>query len=379
MKKGAFLLAGAALVLLSSVASAQAIKIGLTGTFTGANASNGIPYRNAVELFPKKMAGQDVEWIVLDDGGDASNAMKNVRRFVDVDKVDAIVGSTSSPTALALVDLANGSQTVQIAMSPILIPENKKEFVFNLPHPAPLMISAIVADMKKNNVKKTAYIGYADGWGDLNWEAFEKQVKEAGIDVVAHERFNRNDPSVMAQVLKVLATSPDAVFIGASTTPAALPHIGLVEQDYEGLIYQTHGAVAQAFLNAGGEAVEGARLPAGPMMAAKELDDQNPMKQISLDLIEQYQAKWGNGPVPIFAGYAWDAMLVLDAAATKAIETTKPGTVDFRIALKDAMEQGHEVAGTNAIYRYSKEDHYGVDERSRILLEVKDGAFHLVQ
>lgn len=366
---------------VSSVSFAQTpVKIGLTGTFTGPNASNGLPYRHAADVFPPTLGGHPVEWILLDDGGDATTAMKNARRFVDVDKVDAIVGSTSSPTAMTLFDIANGSKTVQLAMSPVAIPPEKRAFVFNVPQPVSLMSAAIVDDMVKQGVKTAAFIGYADGWGDLNWNIFKEMAPKAGIEILAEERYNRTDPSVIAQVLKVIAQDPDAVFIGASTTPAVLPHATLRDQGYDGLVYQTHGTVAQAFLDAGGKAVEGARMPTGPMVAANELPDSNPIKQVSLDFVKKYQAKWGDGPVSPFAGYAWDAMLILDAAAKKALATgAKPGTEDFRVALRDALQSGDEVVGTNGVYRFTSEDHYGLDERARVMITVKDGKFRLLE
>ncbi|MGE4335701.1 MAG: ABC transporter substrate-binding protein [Pigmentiphaga sp.] len=369
----------AVLATAAAGAVAQEIKIGLTGTFTGPNASNGIPYRNASEIFPKTLGGVPAQWIVLDDGGDATNAMRNARRFVDVDKVDAIVGSTSTPTAMTLFDIANETGTPQFAMSPVAIPQDKQAFVYNLVQPVPLMLSAVIDDMKSKGAKTLAFIGYADGWGDLNWNVLGPMAKEAGIEIVAHERYNRTDPSVTAQALKIVAADPDAVYIGAATTPAVLPHVTLKDMGYEGQIYQTHGTVAQAFINAGGKAVEGARMPTGPMVVAADLPADNPIKDVSVDFIQQYQARWGDGPVPPFAGYAWDAMRLLDAAAEVALQTAKPGTPEFRIALRDAIDSGIEVVGTNAIYRYGPDDHYGVDERARVLVEVRDGAFRLLE
>lgn len=374
-----FSLFAAAVFMSVTAVAAQEIKIGFTGTFTGPNASNGIPYRNATEIFPATLGGVPVKWIVLDDGGDATNAMKNARRFVDVDKVDAIVGSTSTPTAMTLFDIANEKSTAQFAMSPVAIPPDKKAFVYNLVQPVPLMLSAVIDDMKAKGVKTLAFIGYADGWGDLNWNVLQPMAKKAGIEIVAHERYNRTDPSVTAQALKIVAADPDAVYIGAATTPAVLPHVTLKDMGYEGQIYQTHGTVAQAFINSGGKAVEGARMPTGPMVVAGDLPDDNPMKSISLDFIKKYQARWGDGPVPPFAGYAWDAMRLLDAASAKALKTAKPGTQEFRIALRDALDSGIEVVGTNAVYKYSADDHYGVDERARVLVEVRDGKFRLVK
>jgi len=359
------------------------IKIGFTGTFTGPNASNGIPYRNATEVFPSTLGGVPAQWIVLDDGGDATQAMRNARRFVDVDRVDVIVGSTSSPTSMTLFDIANTSQTPQLAMAPVVIPEDKRAFVFNVSQPVALMSSAIVQDMQDMGVKTAAYIGYADGWGDLNWNDFNTLAPRAGIRIVAAERYNRTDPSVIAQVLKIISAQPDAVFIGASTTPAVLPHVTLRDQGFEGPIWQTHGTVAQAFLDAGGQAVEGARMPTGPMVVVEDLPDDNPIKAVSKDFIQKYQARWGRGPVPAFAGTAWDAMRILDAAVARlsasAPEKIAPGSPAFRLALRDAMQGGYEVVGTNGVFRFTPQDHYGLDARARVMVTVRQGRFRLLE
>lgn len=363
---------------LSAAAAAQEIRIGLTGTFTGPNASVGIPYRNTAEIFPPTLGGLPVRWIVLDDGGDPTTALKNARRFVDEDKVDAIVGSTSTPTATALFDVANDSKTLQIAMAPVAIPPAKAAWLFNIPQPVPLMVSAIVDDMKRRGLKSAAYIGYADGWGDLNWNAFNKLATDAGIKVVATERFNRTDTSVTAQALKVFAGKPDAVFVGAAGTPAVLPHLSIRELGFKGPIYHTHGAVAGAVIQAGGKAIEGALMPTGPMVVTPDLPESNPIRKVSTDFIAKYQAKWGPGAVAPFAGYAWDAYLLLDAAASQAAKSgAKPGTPQFREALRNAMISGNEVVGTNAVYKYSDADRYGVDARARVLVTVQDGAFRL--
>ena len=300
------------------------------------------------------------------------------RRFVDEDKVDAIVGSTSTPTATALFDVANDSKTLQIAMAPVAIPAAKSAWLFNIPQPVPLMVSAIVEDMKRRGVKSAAYIGYADGWGDLNWNAFNKLATDAGIKVVAAERYNRTDTSVTAQALKAFAASPDALFVGAAGTPAVLPHVSIRDLGFKGPVYHTHGAVAGAVIQAGGKAIEGALMPTGPMVVTADLPESNPIRKVSTDFIARYQAKWGPGAVAPFAGYAWDAQLLLDAAATRAIKSgAKPGTPQFREALRNAMISGAEVVGTNAVYKYSEADRYGVDERARVLVSVKDGAFRL--
>ncbi len=368
-----------ALALVATVASAQEIKVGLSGTFTGQNASNGIPYRNAAELFPTSIAGTPVKWILLDDETDPSKAAKNARKFVEEDKVDVILGSTSSGTAAAMEDIAIASGTVQIALAPINITSAKAAWIFCVPQPVPIMVSAIVADMKKKGFSKIAFIGYSDGWGDQNWTALSQAAKSEGIKIVDEERYNRTDTSVIAQVLKVIALEPDAVFVGASGTAAALPQTTLKDQGFGGVVYQTHGTVVQAFINVAGKAAEGAIMPTGPIVAATQLPDDNPTKKVSQDFIEKYEAKWGKGSVSPIAGYAWDAMLLIQAAVPQALAKAKPGTPEFRAAIRDALQAGKDVTGTNAVYHYTPDDHYGVDQRSRVLVVVKDGKFALIK
>ena len=359
-------------------ASAQEIKIGFSMTLTGGNAANGIPYRNASEIFPKTLGGVPVRYIVLDDGTDTTTAAKNARTFID-EKVDAILGSTSTVTATAMMDMAVSSGTPQIAMSPVAISDAHRPFVFNLPQPVPIMVSAILAGAKARGFKKIAFIGYNDGWGDLNWNALNALAKTTGIEVVAGERFGRTDTSVTAQVLKILAAAPDAVFVGASGTSGALPQTTLRDQGFDGAIYQTHGSVMKPFIDALGGSGNGTMLPTGPITVAQDLPDSNPIKAVSLDFIAKYDAKWGKGTAGPISGYAWDGMTLLDAAAGKALKVAKPGTPEFRVALRDALESGEDVIGTNAVYRFTKDDHYGVDDRSRVLVAIKDGAFHLAK
>jgi branched-chain amino acid transport system substrate-binding protein len=375
-----FRLASALLGLASccSVASAQEITVGITATFTGPNAANGVPYRNAEEIFPHTLGGVPVKYIVLDDATDPTLAAKNARTFVD-DKVDAILGSTSNITAAAIMDTAVQSETPQIAWTPVPISAAHLPWVFALPQPVPLMVSAIIANAKQHGVKRIAFLGYSDGWGDLNIASLTPLAKAAGISVVAEERFGRTDTSVTAQALKIIAADPDAVFIGASGTSGALPETTLRDQGFTGLVYQTHGSAMKPFIDALGSAGNGTMLPAGPVIVANDLPDSNPIKAVSLDFIHRYDAKWGAGTASPISGYAWDGMLVLDSAAGRALKKAKPGTPEFRVALRDALQDGTEVVGTNAVYKFTPTDHFGVDERSRVMVVIENGAFHLAQ
>ena len=163
-------------------------------------------------MFPANIAGRPVKWIVLDDGGDPSVAVKNARRFTDEDQVDAILGSTSPPGSIAMFDVATESRTPQLSLAPVPIPDAKRTWLFNIPQAVPIMVSAIVDHMAANKVKTVGYIGFTDSWGDQNFGALHKLAKAKGIKVVGNERYNRVDTSVTAQALKIFSENPDVVF-----------------------------------------------------------------------------------------------------------------------------------------------------------------------
>lgn len=381
MKRASLAAFGLLAHLTLSVSPASArdeIRIGITGTFTGPAAAIGIPYKQASELFPSKIAGRPITWIVLDDGGDPGAAVKNARRFTDEDKVDAILGSTSPPGSIAMFDVATEAKTPQLSLAPVPIPAAKRTWLFNIPQAVPIMVSAIVDHMAAQKIKSVGFIGFTDSWGDQNYGALVKLAGEKGIKVVGNERYNRVDTSVTAQALKIFSESPDAVFIGGSASPAVLPHLALRDLGYKGQIYHSHGSVSRPVLQAGGKSLEGSIAPTGPVIVADELPDSYPTKKAALDFIKIYEEKWGKGTRNPFAGYAWDAMLVTTAAIPEALKAGEPGTLEFREGLRKAIETGKEVQGTHAVYRYTPEDHYGVDQRARVLVTVKDGVFRLL-
>lgn len=351
------------------------IRIGMTGTFTGPAASIGIPNKQAAELFPREISGHPVKWILLDDAGDPGAAVKNARRFTDEDQVDAILGSTSPPGAIAMFDVAVESKTPQLTLSPVGIPPAKRAWVFSVPQAVPVMVSAVIDHMVANGVKTVGYIGFTDSWGDQNFNALAQLAAAKGITVTANERYNRVDTSVTAQILKILSSKPDAVFIGASGSPAVLPNVTLRDNGFEGRIYNSHGSVSRPVLQAGGIAMEGSVAPTGPLSVADELPDSYPTKKAALDFVATYEAKWGKGTRNPFAGYAWDAMLLISEAVPAALREGEPGSAQFRDGLRRALESGKDVRGTHAVYRYTPDDHEGVDQRSRILVVVKGGAY----
>jgi branched-chain amino acid transport system substrate-binding protein len=373
------LLAMALTVGFAGAAVAQEVTIGLTMGTTGPGASLGVHYKNAFQLMPKTIGGYPVKFIMLEDKTDATEAAKNARQLITEDKVDALMGSVAVPSTTQIAQIAAELKTPLMALSPVALPPEKLEWTFVVPQSTTLMMSAVVDHMKAKGVKTVGYIGFSDSWGDIVLKSLDQAAGPAGIMIVSNERYARADTSVTGQVLKVMAGDPDAVVVGGSGTGGALPHIGLVERGYQKQIYHNHGTVNREFIKVGGKAVEGAIAPTGPLIVAEDLPVDNPVKKVALDFITRYEQTFGPGSRNGFAGYSYDGFLLLDAAVPVAAKQAKPGTPEFRQALRDALENVKNVVGTHGVYNMTPKDHNGLDQRARVLVRVENAEWRLLK
>jgi branched-chain amino acid transport system substrate-binding protein len=370
-----------ALPALAVPAAAQTneITIGITVTTTGPAAALGIPERNALEFVTKKIAGVPLKVIVLDDGGDPTNATNNARRFVTESKADIIMGSSTTPPTIAVSNVANEAHVPHIGLAPFPITPERAKWSVSLPQPIPIVGKVMYDHMKAHNVKTVGYIGYSDSYGDLWINDLKKQTGPMGIKVVDEERFARPDTSVTGQVLKLVAANPDAILVGASGTAAALPQTELRNRGYKGLIYQTHGAASMDFIRIAGKAAEGVLMASGPVMDPEDQPDSALTKKPGLELVKAYEAKYGPNSRSQFAGHSFDAFKVLERIVPVALKKAKPGTQEFREAIRQALLTEHEIAASQGVYNFTEKDRYGLDNRSRILLTVKNGKYVLVK
>ena len=377
MKK---VLAVAVSAMLFAAASQAQIKVGITVSATGPAASLGIPEKNTFDLVPRTIGGQNVTYIVLDDASDTTKAVTNAKKLIAEDKVDVIIGSTTTPTSLAIIDVVAEAETPMLSMAAsakIVDPANPKtKWVFKTPQNDSLMADAIVENMKANGVTTMGYIGFSDAYGESWLHEMRRAAAAAGIKIVADERYNRTDASTMGQVVKLMSLNPQAILVAGSGTPAATPHKELVARGYKGKIYQTHGVANNDWLRVMGKDAEGTLLPAGPMLVWEQLRDSNPVKKVAREYVTAYEAKFG--PRSTFGGHAQDAFLLVNAAIPEALKAGKPGTKEFRAALRAALESGREVVGVNGVFKITPQDHNGMDARARQMLTVKDGKWLVV-
>ena len=362
---------------LTALPALADINIGVIFSLTGPAASLGNETRKSIDLMPRSIGGEKINWIILDDATDPTQGVKNARKLTSEDNVDVLFGVNAIPSAMGIADVANERKVPFLAQAPVVVAPDKHRYTFRIEPLADIMVGRVVAEMKDRGIKTVGFIGFADSWGELLLKALTKTTEAAGIRIVATERFGRTDPSVTAQALKVVVAKPDAVFVGGSGTPAVLPHRTLRERGYNGPIYHSHAVANKEFLRVGGKAIEGARLAIAPVLVAEQLPDSHPNKAAGLALDKALTAKFGPDSRSSFAGASWDGWLVLEGALKSALASAKPGTAEFREAVRAGLEKT-KVVGANGTYAMSADDHGGYDPKSAVLIEVADGKWKLL-
>jgi branched-chain amino acid transport system substrate-binding protein len=371
-----------ALALTASFSVQAQVKIGVIASATGPAAFVGIPQKNSVALLPKKIGDTTIEYIVFDDASDSTQSVTLAKKLLTEDKIDALIGPSGSPNAMGVLQVMAEAQTPMLApvgTAAVVLPmDDKKRWVYKT-HPNDDVISdGLVAAMMKRGVKSIGFIGRNDPYGENWYKTFAPMAQKAGIQITANERYNRQDTSVTGQVLKLISTKPDAMLVAGVAADAALPHIQLVDAGYKGAIYHTHGSGSGAFIQIGGKQVEGA-LVVGPLLLVPEqIADSVPTKKVALEYVTGYERMYAAKP-PIFGAGIYDAGLLLQHAIPQAVKKGKPGTQEFRTALRDALEGIKDLSVSQGVVNMTAQDHSGFDHRGRVLLTVKDGKWLLVK
>ncbi len=373
-------LAFAVLASIPLLAAAQ-IRVGLMVSATGPTTAIGIPQQNTGTLLPARIGDATIEYIQLDDGGDTTRGVQNVRKLIQEHNIDALIGPSTTPIALAILDvIAEGKVPLlaTVGSSNVIEPmDAKRRWVFKTTQNDELIAAALVRHMAKSGVKTFAFIGFKDPYGENWFKVFVPMAEKAGVTLVATEYYQRTDSSVTGQALKLVAAKPDAILVAGVGGPGVLPEVTLRDAGYKGPIYQTHGVATDDFIRLGKEKVEGTILAAGPMLVIDEISDANPVKKVALNYIAVYDKQFGQKP-STFGANTWDGGIILQRAIPAAIKQAKPGTEAFRVALRDAMERERDIVGCQGVFNMSATDHNGMDERARVLVVVRDGRFRLL-
>jgi branched-chain amino acid transport system substrate-binding protein len=372
-----------ALATVLGVGSAQAqIKVGITMSASGPGAALGQPQSKTVAALPKEIAGQKITYFALDDESDPTKGAQNGRKLITEEKVDVLIGSSLTPVSLPLIDIAAEAKTplMTMAAAAILVApmDDKRKWVFKVVPNDDIMANAILKYIAKTGAKTLGYIGVSDAYGEGYYKVLSDVAPKLGVTLTGHEVYARSDASVTGQVLKIIATKPDAVFVASAGTPAVLPQKALRERGYKGPIFQTHGVATEEFIKLGGKDVDGAIFTGEAFTVVNDLPADSPFRKPTNAFIDAYKAANGNIP-SIFGAHLWDSMSHVERAIPAALKVAKPGTPEFRAALRDEIEKTKDFALNNGLSNMTPDNHNGYDERSAFVIEVKDGAFHLVK
>ncbi|MGN6579442.1 MAG: ABC transporter substrate-binding protein [Bordetella sp.] len=383
MKSMKLTLAATAVAALFCLPAMAQVKIGVISSATGPTALVGIPQKNTVPLLPTKIGDLTVQYIAFDDGSDTTASVTDVKKLISEDHVDAIIGPTGTPNAMGVIQFvaeAGVPMLAPVGGADVVLPMTpQKKWVFKTTQNDDIIATALVDHMVKTGIKTLGLIGLSDPFGENWFKVVNGLAAKAGIKIVAQERFSRADTSVTGQALRILAANPQAVLVAAPGAASVLPEKTLVDQGYKGQFYQTHGAALPSFLKLGGKEVNGTILAASLMLVLPEIPDSNPSKAVAEKYIDAYK-KLYNGQTPAtFGANVYDAGLLLERAIPIAEKAGKPGTKEFRSALRDALEQTKNLVGTQGVYNMTPEDHSGFDERGRELIIVKDGQWKLLK
>lgn len=358
------------------------INIGVVTSSSGPVAMVGIPQRNTIALLPKKIGNENVRYISLDDASDPTASVKAINKLIKENNVDAIIGPSGSPNAMAVLGIvakAGVPLLAPVGTSSVVLPmDAQRKWVFKTTQNDDLIAQALVQDMVKRKIKTLGFIGTADPYGE-NWnKVISALATKNGIDVVIKESFQRQDTSLTGQALKLVSKKPQAILIAAPGSSAVTPQTALYDRGYRGQVYQTHGAALDQFLKLGGKKVDNTILAASLMLVINEIPNTHPSKAIAQKYMNSYKQMYGVYPAT-FGANVYDAGLLLEKAVPLALKQAKPGTAQFRQALRNALEQTKELPGTQGVYTMTPTDHSGFDQRGRVMITVKNGQWKLLK
>ena len=377
LRCGALALAGAFIAGGSALAQ-EPIRIGAFLSVTGPASFLGDPEQKTLEMLIERInadggvLGRKLQLVSYDDGGDAEKARTFAKRLLEQDRVDAIVGGSTTGATMAAVPLVEAAQTPFISLAgAVVIIEPTKKWVFKTPHTDRMACEKIFADMQGRKLSKLALISGAGGFDKSMRGECLKVAPKYGIEVIADETYGASDNDMTAQLTKIRASGAQAVLnAGFGQGPA------IVTRNYRqvGLtlpLYQSHGVASMEYVKLSGPAAEGVRLPAAALLVPDLLAANDPQKAVVTAYKRDYEARY-KSDVSTFGGHAYDGLMLIVDAIKRAGSTDKA-------KVRDALEATKGYVGTAGVVNMSATDHMGLDLSAFVMLEVKGGTWSLVR
>ncbi|MDA9433610.1 ABC transporter substrate-binding protein [Bradyrhizobium sp. CCBAU 51627] len=356
---------------------------------TGAASPIGIPERMAADLWEKKFSARtDLPYrpkvTIYDDASDPTKSLSIARKAIEEDRAHVVICCTTTPASLAIIDTVTAAKVTNISMgaaTSVASPASSRPFTYKTPISDNLLFQQMLGYMKSHGIKLVGFFGAEDSYGENGLKELQNVAKADGLEVVATERFSRQDTNFTPQALRLKQTKLDAIVVYSTPPSANLAHEALRRVGYQGPLYHGGGSANNAFLELGKSSIENAVVAVGGLNVYDQISKDNPMRKSLEEFAAIYDGAYGKGKVDLFGGQAWDAMNLAATAFQDALKTRvqKDDLPAMRIAVNDAMQRIKEFPGVDGVFNFTSTDHLGLDGRSNFLAQVRGGRFILLR
>jgi branched-chain amino acid transport system substrate-binding protein len=385
MHRTLIVLAVIVLLALPTAAQQPTVKVGFVVDVTGPASSLGVPERNTVLMYQDELGSARgsagpvrIQYIVTDGESDPTKAVIAAKRLIEEERVVAVVCCTTSPASLAIIQTVQAARTVNVSLAAavtIIEPVEERRWIFKTPQTDRLMIDVLTDHMRQRGIRRVAWLGFDDAFGQVGLAEFDKFAPQKGIEIVAKESFARTATDVSTQITRAMGRNPQAFLIWAIPPGANVSQRNIRDLGINLPVYQSHGVANKTFLDLGGPSVEGTLLPSGKLLIAEMLPETDKQKRALLSYLERYEGRYGRGTRNTFGGHALDAMLILQPAIERTLrQGVRPENIGgFRSVLRDQVERGtKELVGITGIFTFTAKDHLGLDRRAAVMVEVRN-------
>jgi branched-chain amino acid transport system substrate-binding protein len=368
------------LLATSMADGAEPIKLGAFFDLTGVSSAIGTPTKLVAEMVTKKINeegginGRPLQLVIADDEADPTKAAIIAKKFIESDKVTAIIGPTRTDTGMAAKPIIEQMKvpTVMTVGGDAIVVVPTWKYTFKSPQRTATAVQKVYAYMKKKGIQKVAIITAADGFGRDGKNALEKLAPEFGVKIIAAESFQATDNDMTAQLVKIKAASPEAIICWTIGKAGAIVAKNVKQLAIQAPLFQCHGLPDPIYVQLAGEASEGNLMPSTKLMVANQLPDSDPQKKVIMEFVRLYNDVFHYDrqfPINTHSGYAWDAIYIV-ANAMKKVGTDSD-------KLRDAIEKTKGYVGVSGIYNITPEDHNGLGTDSMVMVQVSKGQWKL--
>ena len=387
MKRVGFLLLAILFVAgVTVVSAAEPIKIGAFYSLSGPAAAIGTPTKLVTQMVVEKINkegginGRPIELVLGDTESEPTKAVMVAKKFINVDKVAAIIGPDRTDLGMAvkkLIEEAGIPTFMTVGGDPVIMgggPLGTYKWVFKSPQRSSTAVEKVYTYLQKHNLKKVALITASDGFGKDGKGWLEKLASKYGVTIVADESFNPKDTDMTAQLTKIAGTNPEAIVCWTIGPAGAIVAKNVKQLNIKTPLFQCHGLPDPKYVELAGAAAQGNIMPSTRLMAWEQLSDSDPQKPVIKDFVNLYNDVYKYNkefPINTHSGYAWDAIYIVANAMKKA------GTDPEK--LREAIENTKGYVGVSGIYNLTSEDHNGLSVDSMILVRVEDGKWKLIE